>query len=174
MCGNPAAILGMQATGVGLNAIGAYGSAKSERSALNFQAQMQDLNAGLAERRAQIALDQGAFAAGEIERQGADRNSTIRAANAARGVALDEGTPLATAVGSDVATADDARQARINAVRAAWGNRTDATNLKNDAAAKRVSAKGINPWARAGTTLLTGATQMAQSAYSMKAQGAFS
>ncbi len=167
------AIMGLQAVGTGISTIGAYGGAKSEKSALNFQAQMSDLNAQLAERRAQIALEQGAFAAAEIERGGADRNSSIKASYGARGVALNEGTPLAMAVGSDVASADDARQTRINAVRAAWGNRIDATNLKNDAAAKRASAKGINPWGRAATTLLTGATSMAQSAYNMKAQGAF-
>lgn len=156
-----------------MNAIGAYGGAKSEKSALQFQAQMADLNASMAERRAQIALDQGAFQAAQVERQGADTKSTIKASYAARGVALNEGTPLAMAVGADVATADDARQARINAVRAAWGHRTDAANQTADAAAKRATAKGINPWGRAGTTLLTGATSMAQSAYNMKQQGAF-
>lgn len=163
----------MQAVGAGMGAIGAYGGAKSEKSALNYQAQMQDLNSVMAKRRAEIALDQGAFQAGEIERAGADRNSSIKATYAARGVALNEGTPLAMAVGSDVATADDARMARVNAVRAAWGHRMDETNLKNDAAAKRASAKGINPWGRAATTLLTSATSMAQSAYGMKQQGAF-
>lgn len=156
-----------------MNTVGAYGAAKSERSALNFQAQMSDLNAQLAERRAQIAMDQGAFEAAQIESAGADRNSSIRASFGARGVALDEGTALATMAGSDVIAASDATQARINAVREAWGYRTDATNQRNEAAAKRASAKGINPWGRAATTLITSATSMAQSAYSMRQQGAF-
>lgn len=171
MCGNPAMILGMQAAGAGMSAIGAYGGAKSQKSALGFEAQMLDMNAGLAERRAQIALDKGAFEAGEIEKAGARVKGTQRAVLGARNVALGEGTALAIQAGTDVITQADATQARINAVREAWGHRTDATNQQNAAGAKRANAKGINPWGAAATSLLTSATSMAQSAYAMRKVG---
>lgn len=172
MC-NPTAIMGMQAAGAGMSAIGAYGGAKSERSALAFQAQMLDMNAGLAERRAQIALEQGAFQAGQIERSGADAKSSAKATFASRGVALDEGSALAVQSGIDLVSQEDAQQARVNAVREAWGYRTDKTNLMSEAAAKRATRKGINPMGRAATSLLGSATSMASSAYGMKSQGAF-
>ena len=156
-----------------MSAIGAYGGAKSERSALAFQAQMLDMNAQMAERRAQISLDQGAFQAAQIERGGANAKSSARASYAARGVALDEGSALAVQSGIDLVSQEDAQQARVNAVREAWGHRTDKTNIMAEAAAKRATRKGINPWGRASTSLLTSATSIAQSAYGMRAQGAF-
>jgi hypothetical protein len=173
MC-NPTAIMGMQAAGAGMSAIGAYGSAKSQKSALGFQAEMADLNAALAERRAQIALEQGAFQAAEIERGGARIKGAQRASMGAGNVALNEGSALAVVAGTDLVTAEDARQARINAVRAAFGHRTDATNMKNEGNAARANAKGINPWGAAATSLLGSATSMASSYYGMKGEGAFS
>jgi len=170
MC-NPMAIMGMQGAGAAVGAIGAYGGAKSQKSALNFQAQMSDLNAQLAERRAQISLEQGAYQAAEIERGGARLKGSQRAALGARGVALDSGTAVAIQAGTDAVTQEDARQARINAVREAWGHRYDAANQKNQAGASRANAKGINPMGAAGTSLLTSATSMASSYYGMRKAG---
>lgn len=166
MC-NPAAIMAMQAAGAATSAIGAYGSAKSQKSALGFQAQMADMNAQLAERRAQISLEQGAFEAQGIERSGARQKGTQRAEMGASGIALGSTTAQAIVTGTDLVTAEDAQQARINAVRAAWGQRTEATNLRNEGRAARANARGINPMGAAATSLLGSATSMAQSAYSM-------
>lgn len=166
MC-NPAASMALQGVGAATSAIGAYGSAKSQKSALGFQAQMADMNAELAERRAQIALDQGAYQAQEIERSGARQKGTQRAEMGASGIALGSTTAQAIVVGTDLVTAEDAQQARINAVRAAWGQRTEATNMRNEGRAARANAKGINPMGAAATSLLGSATSMAQSAYSM-------
>ena len=165
------AIMGMQAVGAGASAIGAYGQAKSQKSALGFQAQMADANAQLAERRAQIALDQGAYQAMEIERSGARAKGSQLASFGAKGVVLGEGTALAVVAGTEMVSAEDAQQARINAVRAAWGHRTDATNMRNEGIAARANAKGINPWGAASTSLLGSATSMASSYYGMKKAG---
>lgn len=170
MC-NPLAIMGMQAVGAGTSAIGAYGQAKSQKSALGFQAQMADMNAQLAERRAQIALEQGAYQAQEIERGGARLVGSQRAAFGAKGVVLNEGTAAATVAGAGMVTAEDAQQARLNAVRAAWGHRTDATNMRNEGRASRANARGINPWGAASTSLLGSATSMASSYYGMRKAG---
>jgi hypothetical protein len=170
---NPTATLGMQAAGAGMSAVGAYGSAKSQKSALGFQAQMADMNAQLAERRAQISLEQGAYQAQEIDRQGARAKGSQRAAMGASGIALDSTTALAIVAGTDMISAEDAKQARINAVREAWGHRTDATNQRNEGVAARANAKGINPWGAAATSLLGSATSMASSYYGLQGQGAF-
>jgi len=168
---NPLAIMGMQAVGAATSAVGAYGSAKSQKSALGFQAQMADVNAQLAERRAQIALEQGAYQAQEIERQGARAKGSQRANMGASNIALDSTTALAIVAGTDMVTAEDAQQARINAVRAAWGHRTDATNMRNEGVAARANAKGINPMGAASTSLLGSATSMASSYYGMRKAG---
>jgi len=168
---NPTAIMAMQATGAATSAIGAYGSAKSQKSALGFQAQMADMNAQLAERRAQISLEQGAYQAQEIERGGARQKGTQRAEMGASGVALGSTTAQAIVNGTDLVTAEDARQARVNAVREAFGHRTDATNKRNEGVAARANARGINPMGVAATSLLGSATSMATSYYGMKKAG---
>lgn len=162
------AMMALQGAGAGASAAGAYGAAKSQKSALGFQAQMADVNAQLAERRAQIALEQGAFEAQGIERQGARIKGSQRAEMGASGIALDSGTAQAIVVGTDMVTAEDAQQARINAVRAAWGQRTEATNMANEARAARATAKGISPGTSAAISLLGSATDMAKSYYSMR------
>lgn len=154
-----------------MSAVGAYGSAKSQKSALGFQAQMADFNAQLAERRAQISLEQGAYQAQEIERAGARTKGSQRARLGASNIALDSTTALAITTGTDLVSAEDAQQARINAVREAWGHRTDATNKRNEGLAARANAKGISPWGAATTSLLGSATSMASSYYSMRRAG---
>jgi hypothetical protein len=159
--------MALQGVGAATSAIGAYGSAKSQKSALGFQAQMADMNAELAERRAQISLEQGAYQAQEIERGGARQKGAQRAAMGASGIALGSTTAQAIVVGTDLVTAEDAQQARINAVRAAWGQRTEATNMRNEGRAARANARGINPMGAAATSLLGSATSMTRSAYDM-------
>jgi len=170
---NPQMLLAAQAAGAGMDAVGAYGAAKSQKSSLRFAAQAADLNATLAERRAQIALEQGAYQAGEIERAGAREVSGQRATFAARGAALGEGSALAVMSGTELTTAEDARQARINATRAAWGYRTDATNSSNEAIAARANARAINPGMAGFTSLLGSAVSIGQNFYAMKGAGAF-
>lgn len=174
MCGNPMVAMALQGAGAGVSAVGAYGEAASKKSSLNYQAQMSDLNAVYAERRAQIATDQGALEAGEIEKSGARTKATAKATLASRGIALDEGTALAIQTGIDVVTAEDAQQARVNAVRAAWGHRADAVNSRNEALMGRATAKGINPTMAAYTSLLGSATSMAESHYAVKRAGGYS
>lgn len=154
-----------------MSAVGAYGSAKSQKSALGFQAQMADMDAQLAERRAQISLEQGAYQAQELERQGARAKGSQRAQMGASGIALGSNTAQAIVNGTDLVTAEDARQARINAVREAFGHRTDATNKRNEGLAARANAKGISPGFAAATSLLGSATSMSSSYYGMKKAG---
>lgn len=174
MC-NPAMLaMGGQAVGGGLSAIGAYGAAASQKSSLNYDARTADFNAGLAERQAQIAMERGQFQVDQLNRATAGLKGSQRATMAARGLDLTQGTPAEIIAGTEFMGEMDVQQAQINAVREAWGLRTQATNLQNEARSARANAKAISPGMAAATSLLGTATSMASSYYQFNKAGAFS
>jgi hypothetical protein len=172
MC-NPALIVAGQGVGAGMSAIGAYGQASSQKSNLGYEARVADFNATLAERQAQIAMEKGQFTVNQLRRDTAGLKGTQRATMAARGLDLTSGTPAEVLAGTDFMGEVDANQAEINAVREAFGYRTQKTNLENEARAKRANASAIRPGMAAATSLLGSATSMASSYYGFKKAGAF-
>lgn len=150
MC-TPAAALAAQGAGAVSSAVGSVYAAKSQRSALALQADMSDLQA------------RGALAQGEREQQRsmlqtAQLKGTQRAALAANGVDLGQGSPLNILTTTDTMGGIDAQTIKANALRSAWGYRTQA-------AADRASASAISPGLAGATSLLTGATAVADSWY---------
>lgn len=172
MC-DPTLIMAGQGAGAGMSAVGAYGQAASQKSNLGYEARMADFNATLAERQAQVAMEKGQFTVNQLRRDTAGLKGTQRATMAARGLDLTSGTPADILTGTDYMGEVDAQQAEINAVREAWGYRTQATNLQNEARSKRANAKAISPGMAAATSLLGSATSMGQSYYGFKKAGAF-
>lgn len=166
-------MMAMQGAGAGLSAAGAYGEAASAKSSLQYDARIADLNAILAERRAQVALEQGRFQVNQVRRAGAAIKGSQRAQMAASGVDLTYGTPADVISGTELMTEVDVQQAEINAVREAWGYRTQATNYQNEARSARAKAKGISPLLAGATSLLGSATSAASSYYNFKKAGAF-
>lgn len=166
-------MLSLQGAGAGLEAAGAYGQASSQKSALRYDARIADMNALLAEQRAQVALEQGRFQVNQVRREGAQIKGSQRAQMAASGVDLTYGTPAAVISSTEMLTELDVQQAEINAVREAWGYRRQATDYQNEARSARATAKGINPLLAAGTSLLGSATSAASGYYNMKKAGAF-
>ena len=167
MC-TPMAVVGMQGAGAASSMVGTYYGAKSTKSALGFQADMAAIDATTAERSAQAAQ-----AAGQHQEQQSQLNTAnLKAAQqvgfAANGIDLGEGSALHTLTSTDVMGSIDQNTIHANAIRQAWGYRTTATNYENDAIAKRSAAGAISPTAVAGTTALTGATQVASSWYKFK------
>ena len=159
------AAVGMQATGAAGNTVGAYYGAKSQKSSLEFQAQLDDINARLAESSAQSILFQGQREEQRSRLQTAQVKSAQRVALAANGVDLTEGSAAELLTSTDVLGEADANTINANAVRAAWGQRSQATNMQIDAMGKRTAARAINPNMAAASTLLNGATQVASSWY---------
>lgn len=159
------AAVAMQATGAAGNTVSAYYGAKSQKSSLEFQAQLDDINARLAESSAQTILFQGQREEQRSRLQTAQMKSAQRVALAANGVDLTEGSAAEILTSTDVLGEVDANTIRANAVRAAWGQRTQATNLQIDAMGKRTAARAISPNTAAASTLLNGATQVASSWY---------
>jgi hypothetical protein len=157
MC-NPQAALAMQAAGSINQTVGAYYSARAQRSTLRFEADMADRQAGQVIRAGQREEQRTRLATAQIK-------GRQRAAIARGGVDLGEGTAAQVLTSTDVLGEIDADTVRANAVASAWGYRTDAIN-------KRAAASTISPGMSALTTALGSGQQVASSWYRLNQAGA--
>lgn len=146
-------------------AIGSYWSAKSAKSQVESQARLSDINARIAELGAQQELIAGNREVGSISMQAGQLKSRQRVALSANGVDLGEGTAAELQASTDLMKEIDINTATSNAVRSAWGYRTQAVNAQNDALAKRATASGIKPGQAAFSSLLVGAGSVASAWY---------
>jgi hypothetical protein len=158
--------------------IGAIGSAqlartqaKANQSALNFQADMSKINARMAERSAQSVLFQGQQQVGNLTLRSGKIKSAQRVAMAANGIDLGEGNAVEVQATTDLMTEIDKNTIEANAIRSAWGYRTQGVNASNTALMASASADSINPNAAATSTLIGSAGNVAQSWYAMNKAG---
>lgn len=166
------ASIGMQAAGALTSAVGSYYGAKTQKSNLNTQAAMADLNARMAETSAETELMRGQRMEQGAMLRTAQIKSSQRASMAANGVDLGSDTAVNVLTSTDTMGQIDANTIAANAVRSAWGYRTQATNYQNQALIQRASASSINPGMSAMSSLLGSAGQVASSWYSMNKAGA--
>lgn len=169
----PMISMGMQAAGAAQSAVGGYYGARSRKSSLNFQANMSDINARLSELSAQSALLQGQREEQKSRLQTAELKSTQRTGMAANGIDLGEGSATQVLTSTDLMGQVDAETIKSNAVRNAWGYRTQAVNSQNEAIMARAGAKSISPGMSLATSLLGSAGSVSQSWYQFKQAGAF-
>lgn len=157
----------------------AYYGAKAQQYQLDSQAmtlQFQKDIAGINARQAEVTA-QGILRAGETEgamtmlKYGKAKGSQ-RAAMAANGGVIGEGSNQEIEATNDLMKEIDALQINANTVRASENARTQGQNYKTQAAMYGVSAnnltassQSINPFAAAGTSLLTSATSYASTIY---------
>jgi hypothetical protein len=146
-------------------AVGSYYSAKSQRTQLSLQADLARINARMAESSAQSTL-----LSGQRQEQGqrlktSQLKGTQRARMAASGVDLTSDTALNILTGTDVMGEIDANTIAANAVRAAWGYRTEGTNSQIAATMSDANARAINPSLSAATSLLGNAGSVASNYY---------
>lgn len=155
----------LQAGGAFVSAFGAYqGSVARQRSA-EYDAQVQDNNAQLAEWQARDAIQRGQTTQQNVRLRTARLKSSQRAAMAANNVALDEGSPLNVLTTTDYVGELDAQTVRSDADREAWALRQQAAGFRTDASFDRSRADSESPWASAGSSLLTTAPEVARSWY---------
>lgn len=173
MC-NASLALGAQGAGAAASAVGSYYSAQSQKSSLNLQASLADINAQTAESTAQSALLAGDRQEQSVRLRTAQLKSKQTVALAANGVDLSQGSALRTLTDTDVMGDIDANTVKANAVRAAWGYRTQATSFQNQALTSRAGASAVSPLMAGATSLLGGASQVAGSWYAFNKSGAFS
>ncbi len=176
----PATFLGMSAgtmstlaTGLGIAGMvastsGAYNKSKSDKAAYEYQAAVNRNNAMIAEWNARDAITRGQKAEQQQRLKTAALKSTQRASFAARGMALDEGSPLAILDDTDFMGEQDALTLRDNAAKEAWGYRIQAGNYAGDAGLLNARADAESPFKAGATTLLSSAGQVASSWYSRK------
>jgi hypothetical protein len=146
-------------------------AAKSQQSSLRFQADMAEINARMSESVAQSTLLAGQKAQGNLGIKYGKLKGSQRAALAANGVDLGVGSAAEVQASSDLVYEIDRNQIESNAIRSAWGYRTQGMNYTNQAQANRTSADSISPSVASTTALISGASQVADKWYSYNKQG---
>lgn len=168
---SPFAVMAMQIGGAATSAIGAYGTASANRIALRSQANISEINARISEQAAQGELMKGEREQQRTRLNTAQLKSRQRAAMAANGIDLGSDSAVNVLTSTDVMGEIDANTVAANAVRSAWGYRTQASNHQIDAVVKRGAASGISPTASMASSLLGSAGSVAGSWYSLGKMG---
>jgi hypothetical protein len=150
------------------SAVGSYYGAKSEQSSLRFQSDIADINARIAELGAQSALNQGQQQVGALTLKSGQIKSSQNAAMAANGIDLGEGNAAEVRASTDIMKEIDANTLIANAVRSAWGYRTQGVNYKNEAALRSAAADTISPFAASATSMLGSAVSVANTWYNYR------
>lgn len=168
MSGATSAIaLGSSVMGMASGAMGSYYGAKSQKSALAFQASMADTNARIAELGAQSALAAGHQQIAAQTMRAGQVKGAQRAAMAANGIDLGVGSAGEVQASTEILKEIDKNTLQANAIRSAWGYRTEAVNAKNKSLMSRASASGISPGGAAMTSLIGSAASVAKSWYGL-------
>lgn len=160
----------------GINsAIGSYYQAqaqqyqlKSQASSLEFQSGMDAINAHGAEMSAQSIEEAGKTQVEQYTMKAGQEAAATQVGTAARGVDLSSGSAVAQRASDALVKQLDVLTINSNATRAAWAQRTQATNDSNQSLLAgvsannlRASAGSISPGLAASTSLLNSATGIA-------------
>jgi hypothetical protein len=142
-----------------LGAAGQVQQAQATAAADKYNAQVQEMNATLSERRARDAVERGQA---EEARKRAEVSRILgqqKAAFAANGVDIGFGSPLDTIVDTATMGELDALTIRSNSYREAYDRRIDAVNQRAGASLSRMEAKNATTggYLAAAGTVLTGA-----------------
>lgn len=166
---------GLATQGIGVigQVASAFYSARSVRRNADLQAFMAEMNAKGSERQAQQAFLRRDKEIAALGVKTGRLKSSQRAALAANGLDLSEGNAVEILADTELMKEVDKSQIEQNAIAEAWGYRLQGVQHQNDALFARAQKKGTSPLLSATTTLLNGASQVAQSWYTLKKQGAF-
>jgi len=164
------ASMGLQIAGVASGVLGAYRQSQAAKQAYEYQASVERNNAQITEWQAQDAVTRGQKAEQAQRLKAAQLKSSQRAGFAARGVALDEGSPLNILNDTDYMNELDSLTIRDNAAKEAWGHRVQAGNATSNASMLSARAGAESPLGSAFNTLLTGSGAVADSWYRRKMQ----
>lgn len=168
MCtGAEIGLLGLGVSGLGTlsSANAAKNSATTNQIQLAFNSEVAKLNQQLNETNAQAALFSGQIEENAVRMRTAQLKGTQRARMAANGIDLSSDTPLEVMSSTDFMGKIDAQTVANNAVRAAFGYRTQGSNYALQAAMASASASTISPSSAFTNTLLGGAGNVAMNWY---------
>ncbi len=148
-----------------LGAAGQIQSAQAQSSAAKYSAQIGEMNATLADRRARDAVARGQEEENKKRLEVGKIRGQQMAGMAANGVDLSFGSPLDTMIDTATAGELDALTIRTNSYREAYEHQVDAVNKRAGAAMQKASAGNAmtGGYLSAGGTLLTGGGKAYQS-----------
>lgn len=165
--------MAMMGVGAATSVVGAYNSASMQKDSLGFGAAISEINARMSEQSAQAELQRGERDYQSSRLKTAGLKGRQRASLAANGVDLGVGSAANILTSTDVMGEIDANTLQANAVRQAWGYRTQGTGYQNEALMKRASADSISPGTAAFSTLLTEGAKLGAAYVGMNKAGAF-
>lgn len=140
-------------------------SAASQKTELANQAYVANMNAALSELQAQDAIRQGVRAGIDVRQRAKQVKGAQRAAFAANGVKLDEGSPAAVQRSTDYIRDVDVATLANNAARTAFGYRVQKANQQARGASFAGGADQISPAGAGATSLLGSASSIADKWY---------
>ncbi|MGY4333194.1 hypothetical protein ACVWWG_007611 [Bradyrhizobium sp. LB7.2] len=154
----------MTALTIGSTILGAAGAVQQGQAAAasgRYNAQVSDMNATLADRRAKDALDRGAIAEQRKRQEVAGFVGKQTAAMAANGVDLSFGSPLDTLTDTAIMGELDALTIRTNANRESYDYRVQGVSQRSQAVMQRAQADSAETggYLKAGGTILAGGGQ---------------
>lgn len=153
------ASLALSAIGVGVQAYSANKEAKAANAAAEYNASIQERNATIAGIRANDAIARGDIEEKKYRLQVSKLVGEQRSEYGASGVVVDTGSPLDVNLDTVEQGELDALTIRHNASIEAWGLRNQAEEAIGNASLYRATRR--SPAVAAGTTLLSGAGQIA-------------
>ena len=142
-----------------IGAIGSISITKHQNAAAQAQANIARINKDMMERQAQLRLRQNEKDLVSLTMQAGKVKSSQRAALAANGIAVGEGSAAELQASTDIIKTIESNQMTENATRDAWGMRMNAVGYEGQALMSEAQKKSVG--LTFGTTLLQGASQVA-------------
>lgn len=144
-----------------IKAFGSFGITRHQNAIAQSEANIARINAQMMEWQAQSRLHANEKDLLNLTMKAGQTKGSQRAALAANGIAVGEGSAAELQASTDIIKEIEANQLTANAHREAWGMRMQAANYEGQAL--MAEAKKQNKWDVFGTTLLGGVSQVAQS-----------
>lgn len=163
--------LAAQAVTTLINSYGSKKLAKHQNAIAQSKANIARINRDMMERQAQARLRQAESDIMSLTMKAGKTKSSQRAALAANGIAVGEGSAAELQASTDIIKEIDKNQIKENAIRDAWGIRQKAVNYEGEAL--MAEASRVNPSNVMGNTLLSGASQIAGGYMFYNAMGIF-
>ena len=163
-------LIGLGASAL-INSFGSIGLTNHNNAIAKSQANIARLNAQMMVQQAQLRLQSAEKDQVRMSMQAGQVKSKQRAAIAANGLSTGAGGSVELMSSTDIIKEIDSNQIKENAVRDAWGMRMQAANYRGQAymAKAQQQSVGLN----FGTTLLQGASQVANHYMAYSAMGLF-
>lgn len=122
---------------IGFDLIGGYMKADAQKQEGAYQKRIADMNADLLEMQASDRLKRGAEEESQLKSQARQTKGAQRAALAAQGVVVDDGSAADVQLETDLMSAEDSMKLRNNAVRESMGLKLQSSQMRFEGEMKK-------------------------------------